>query len=286
MKKTELAAKRVSELKALAEKMKVKLPAGAKKADIVKILMEASGTKGTKTAPKKAKKTAPKKGVERRVAVEKAAEPADEWNMPPGAEEPLMAQERVEDAKYYTGQAAPRPAPEYAGLPHAYGEDRIVMMVRDPYWAFAYWEIEPARIEREKAWFGWDSRLAVRIYDITGVNFDGTNANGYYDQEVYDRIGDWYFDLGRPTHSFCADIGLLSPEGKFLTLARSNYITMPRDSASDIIDEEWMILEEEFARLYGFPVSSSPYAREWARRRRLLEITSPGMFGRERAKRR
>lgn len=284
MNKTELAAKSISELKALAEKIKVKLPARAKKAAIIDILLEAAGPK--KGALKKSAKAVGKRATKRRTVSDKTAETPEKWVIPSGVEEPLMAQERVEDAKYYTGKAVEGGAAQHTGLPHAYGEDRIVLMVRDPYWVFAYWEIDPARIDREKAWFGLDSRLAVRIYDITGVHFDGANANGFYDQEVYDRVGDWYFDLGRPSHSFCADIGLLSSEGRFLTLARSNYITMPRDGASDVIDEEWMSLEEEYARLYGFPAGSSPYAREWARRRQLLEITSPGMFGRERSKRR
>jgi len=163
-------------------------------------------------------------------------------------------------------------------------------MTRDPYVAHAYWEVTPARIEREKAWLGWNSRLCIRIYDVTGVQFDGRNALGYYDQEVYERTGSWYFDLGKPTHSFCADLGLLSPEGKFLTLARSNYVTMPRDGVSDVVDEEWMIVDEEFWKLYGYPEGfpggiSSQQAQEIVKRRRMQEISSPGMSSREKVKR-
>jgi uncharacterized protein len=120
------------------------------------------------------------------------------------------------------------------------------------------------------------------------VQFDGRNAIGYFDQEVYERVGNWYFDFGRPTHSFCADLGLLSPEGRFLTLARSNYVTMPRDGVSDVIDEEWMLVDEEFWKLYGYAEGvhsgSSPgiSEKEMMRRRRLRmqaqAISSPGMF--------
>jgi len=206
--------------------------------------------------------------------------------MPAGVEEPLIAQERVADAKYYTGaQAAEKIAPSSREFPHGYNEDKIVLMVRDPYWAFTYWEVTPARIEKEKAWFGWNSKLCVRIYDITGVQFNGTNAIGYIDQEVFERTGNWYFDLGRPTHSFCAELGLLTPEGRFLTLARSNYINMPRDGVSDVLDEEWMLLEEDFWKLYGFPGGSSPQLQELWKRMRLHGITSPGMSSRDKAKR-
>ncbi len=145
--------------------------------------------------------------------------------------------------------------------------------------------MSPARIEREKKWFGWNSKLTVRIYDVTGIQFDGRNALGYFDQEIFERIGSWYFDVGRPSHAFIADLGLLSPEGRFLTLARSNHIAMPRDGVSDVLDEEWMLVDEEFWRMYGLPSGlSSPQMQEMLKRRREMEISSPGLFARERAK--
>ncbi len=292
MKKSELTAMIFDELKALAKKMKVKLPAGAKKGDIVDALMAADAAAPVKSRKQAvAKKTAESKQAEEkkraiRAPAEKSGRPSGhEWKMPAGVEEPLIAQERVAEAKYYTGAQAEKAAPSSQELPQGYNEDKIVVMVRDPYWIFTYWEVTPARIEKEKAWFGWNSKLCVRIYDITGIQFDGKNAIGYFDQEVFERMGNWYFDLGRPTHSFCADLGLLTPEGRFLTLARSKYITMPRDGVSDVLDEEWMLLEEDFWKLYGFPGGSSLQLQEMWKRMRMHGITSPGMFSREKAKR-
>jgi hypothetical protein len=158
-------------------------------------------------------------------------------------------------------------------------------MPRDPQMAYAYWEVTPARIEREKQWFGWDSTLCVRVYDITGVQFTGNNAQGYYDQEISDRIGSWYFGVNRPGHSLAADIGLRTSNGRFLTLARSNFITMPRDGVSDVIDEEWMITEEEFWKIYGIGGLSSQEVGEMWRQRRgtvLLPGCSPGTGARNR----
>jgi hypothetical protein len=328
MTKSELTAMTVAELKALAKKKKVSLSLTAKKTDIIAALLASERGKmpekkpagkavaATKRAVKKvttAAKQALKKTMEEKkpsaieapATIEKAAVtrrrpaagepaketvPAREWKLPPVAEEPLMAQERVSESKYYTGPAAQAMVPAHGEVPKGYGEDRIVLMMRDPFVAYAYWEATPARIERERAWFGWNSKLCLRIYDVTGVQFDGRNAIGYFDQEIPDRIGNWYFDLGRPSHSFCADLGLLSSEGRFLTLARSNYVTMPHDSTSDVIDEEWMLADEEFWKLYGYPRGmygglSSPQLQERGRRRRMLEITSPGLFSRERQKR-
>jgi hypothetical protein len=320
MKKNELSAKTIAELKALAKKNKIALPAGAKKADMVKALATTAATAAKKTvkpAVKKAVKTSAAKSAEKtvktasmkkkgtakalpkkRTATRKTAAakpvketmPRREWQMPSGVEEPLMAQERVSNAKYYTGMPEHKPPMPYDTLPHEYGGERMALLARDPYMAMGYWELPQARLEKEKAWFGWDSKLCIRVYDVTGIQFDGSNAAAYFDQEVYERVGSWYFDFGRPTHSFCADLGLMAPNGRFLTLVRSNRVTMPRDVVSDVLDEEWMLVDEEFMKLYGIPGSvrgvhgglSSPEAREVLRQRRLLEITSPGTFPKQR----
>ncbi len=315
MKKAELAIMTIAELKALAKKKKVSLSAGVTKAEIIKAIMAVSTVKkpvakkmtaasattaAKKTAvPKKsaaakksvsAKKSSKKPAVKKRVAKKEpsTSAPVREWKMPPGMEEPLMAQEQVSESKYYTGPEQQPSTTTYGELPDSYGEEKIALMTRDPFVAYAYWEVTPSRLERERAWFGVESKLTVRIYDITGVQFDGRNAIGYFDQEVYERVGHWYFDFGRPSHSFCADLGLLSPEGKFLTLARSNFVTMPRDGVSEKIDEEWMLVDEEFWKLYGYGEGlqggSSPAMneKEMIRRRRIRmhaqAISSPGLF--------
>jgi hypothetical protein len=282
----------VASSKQVVRKSDASVKKSVKKTVAKKAVVANSATKKAVKSSKDA--TAPKPVAKKRSSSAGKTSPKTilvrEWKLPPGVEEPLMAQERVSESKYYTGPLPLVPAVASGELPIGYNEEKIAILSRDPNVAYAYWEATPARIERDKAWFGWDSKLCVRIYDITGVQFDGRNAAGYFDQEVEDRIGSWYFDVGRPSHSFCADIGLLSSGGGFLTIARSNYITMPRDGVSDVIDEEWMLVDEEFLKLYGYPEGfrqgvSSPEMQEMLKRRRELEITSPGLFSRDPAKR-
>jgi hypothetical protein len=312
MKDTDLKKMNVAELKALAKKMKIEIVARARKADIVELLAsafrkaekptagktagaakrtavqkEASGTKRKSAVPAKvkARPAAQKSGALPAKPAVSVPPAGREWKTPPRAEEPIMTQVRVSDAKYYTGPGREQTGAS-SGLPLGYGEEKIALMARDPYVAYAYWEVTPSRLERDKTWFGWNGKLTVRLYDVTGVQFDGRNASGYYDQEVNDLVGSWYFDVGRPAHSFIADVGLLTPEGRFLTLARSNSITMPRDGVSDVVDEEWMLADEEFWKLYGFSGGpSSLQLQEMVRIRRMQQITSPGQMNRERPKR-
>jgi hypothetical protein len=322
MKKEDLSSLTIAELKALAKKKKITLPASAKKTDIMKALGGKPAKKSAapkkaaakkKTAAKKkaaarpgraagkktaAKKTAPKRTApkKRPIAGRPAAKTAEqtpplrEWQMPGGWEAPHAGQELVTEAKFFTGMPDHRPAMPYDTLPHEYGRERIGLLARDPHMAFSYWELPQARLEKEKAWFGWDTRLCIRIYDVTGVQFNGTNATAYFDQEVYERVGSWYFDLGRPARAFCCDLGLMAPDGRFLTLLRSNTVVMPREGVSDVLDEEWMMVDEEFMKLYGMPGGAgrggmggmtSAEAQELLRQRRLLEITSPGTFSKQ-----
>lgn len=323
MTREELSSKTVAELKALARKQKIALPAGARKADIIKILAKAGSAAGKKgrnaavegTGRKAAAKPAAraakmkmtsrskqqatagaaaskKRSVTRKTPAAAAAGQAgrrSERMIPAGAEGPLMNQERVSDAKYFTGPPEPGSAKPYGTLPYEYGEERIALMARDTSMVYGYWELPQSRLENEKARFGRGSILCVRVYDVTGVQWDGSNATAYFDQEVHDRVGTWYFDLDRPAHSFCADVGLRSPDGRFLTLLRSNIVTLPREGISDVLDEEWMLLEEQFMKLCGVtsePVGgrSSQQVQEALRQRQMREITSPGMYRKQKTK--
>ena len=65
------------------------------------------------------------------------------------------------------------------------------------------------------------------------------------------------------------DIGLRLANGHFITIARSNTIHTPSDGPSWITDEEWMIPDDMFARLYGMGFGfgrSSPIGKVWVER--------------------
>ncbi len=305
MTKKDLTALTATGLKALARKKK---SAQLKKASAKKQSAKKTAAKKTispkKTAPKRsaaaktAKKSAPKKAAAKKAVAKKAGAKKTAtkkvsvkaarraWVVPKSARKPLQTQEKAVDSKYYTGPDVAQSALGSSDrLPAGYGEDRITLMARDPSLTYAYWEATPERLAKERSWFGNEAELVVRIYDVTGVQFDGRNALGYFDQEVSERAGSWYFETGRPGRSLCADLGIRAPEGRFLTLARSNYITMPRDGVSDVIDDEWMLADEEFWQFYGFPEGgSSLQAQEFWRRSHQRESSSPGLFSRAKGK--
>jgi hypothetical protein len=135
------------------------------------------------------------------------------------------------------------PPPLYANeevreLPKGYGDTKIVAMVRDPHWVFVYWEINHEKRQiLAKMGLGTD-RLVLRAYDITGVAFDGFNANSFLDIEVSDDTDNWYVRLPSSSRTWCIDLGVIANDGSFVLVARSNTVVTPREIPSERKDKE------------------------------------------------
>ena len=140
-------------------------------------------------------------------------------------------------------------------FPPGYGDNKIVILVRDPWWIFSYWEIrkdkedDAARKIRESG----DSpeRSVLRVYDVTDVNFNGRNAHSYFDIELKGLASNWYINVGTPDRSWVVEIGIITKSGNFHMLARSNVVRTPRFGMSDQLDAEWMMPEEEYWKMFG-----------------------------------
>ncbi|MDP3260447.1 MAG: DUF4912 domain-containing protein [Thermodesulfovibrionales bacterium] len=122
-------------------------------------------------------------------------------------------------------------------LPAEYGEDRITLMTVNPWKLFAYWEVREDTLSKIKG------TLVLRVYDVTGIYFDGKNANLVFDVPVHGRIGDSYIGVG-PDKVFIVDIGAVSKAGEFVAIARSNQAATP---ALKVAKEEGIAPED----IYG-----------------------------------
>lgn len=174
------------------------------------------------------------------------------------------------------------PVPE---LPRSYGLDRLVLMVRDPYWLYAYWEITATRMEEITSRYGpqvWDdSRAVLRVYDVTGVEFNGINALRFFDCSLNDHSESWHINVPEANRTYCVDMGRLFPDGTFITILRSNSVTTPRDTLSDNLDEQWMWIEGIYQTLkINAGVNSLTIAEEITERmgKAPLGVSSPGFY--------
>jgi len=175
------------------------------------------------------------------------------------------------------------PVPE---LPESYGVDKLVLMVRDPYWLYAYWEVTATKLDEagsmcdRRMWN--ESSPVLRVYDITGIDFNGYNANSFFDCGLDINAVNWHINVSAANRTYCADLGRILPDGSFVPIMRSNIVSTPRDSLSDKLDEEWMWIEGIYTKhVTGI---SSPLIVEEINRRMgnvPLGISSPGFDSHE-----
>ncbi len=171
-------------------------------------------------------------------------------------------------------------------LPAGYGKDRIVVMVRDPYWLHAYWELTRSAVQRAEAALGQDwhgARPILRLLDVSSHETTSTSESIVRDIEIHGGVNNWYVDVNNPPRSYRIDIGYLARGGQFYVLARSNVVTTPRAGLSDVIDENWSDIDTRKAdRIYamsgGFdPTASSLELKQLFEERLRRPIGSPAV---------
>ena len=152
------------------------------------------------------------------------------------------------DRKHASAGTPPAPPPGvlewgHVPLPGGYKEDRLLLLTIDPYWVHAYWELAargaPEHPEALTVGRG-QVRPVLRVYDVTYVDFDGTNAHGFFDIEITPQTRNWYINLWSPRKSLCAELGTIQPDGTFSPWIRSNIVHTPPAWASPHTEERWM----------------------------------------------
>ncbi|HTP25254.1 MAG TPA: DUF4912 domain-containing protein, partial [Anaeromyxobacteraceae bacterium] len=152
-------------------------------------------------------------------------------------------QEVAERAKLDLGPGASVEKP-VEHIPWSYGQDRITAAAIDPDRLYAYWEVRDDSIERARQGLGpagADAWLNVRVYDTSGLIFDGTNAHSYFDHRVDRSDRQWFFAISKPGSATFVDVGMKSTEGYFVKIVRSGRVDFPRKNPAPPIHEpEWL----------------------------------------------
>ena len=175
------------------------------------------------------------------------------------------AEEQVERSKYEIGIATKDLSAKVPkDLPKGYNKDRIVAMVRDPYWLHCYWELTRQSVQRAEAaleqdWHG--ARPILRVFDVSSHETTSNAEAIVKDIDIHGGCNNWYIEVSNPPRSYRVDIGYLSRRGRFYVLVRSNVVSTPRAGVSDIIDENWSDIDQKQAdRIYAMSGGFDPTA--------------------------
>ncbi len=131
-------------------------------------------------------------------------------------------------------------------LPTRYDISRLALMPKDPNWLFATWDVAVADLEKTLRQMGSgaaEPKLTLRVYDVTLVDFNGSNANTSFDIDV-GSANNWYINLWNDNVSICVELGLKDELNRFYPIIRSNVVRTPPKSSSWRSEEIWMEVKD------------------------------------------
>ncbi|MEM8722012.1 MAG: DUF4912 domain-containing protein [Cyanobacteria bacterium P01_G01_bin.39] len=123
-------------------------------------------------------------------------------------------------------------------LPDGYGESRIMLMPRDPQWAYAYWDVPSEHKEELRRQGG--QQLALRIYDVTDVDINHQAPHSVQEYLCDEMAREWYLPIPVSDRDYIADIGYRCADGRWLVLARSATVSIPPVYPSDWIEDAFI----------------------------------------------
>ena len=137
----------------------------------------------------------------------------------------LSDEEQILAAKYLPRDLPPRLFEEERFLfPESYHVNRVRLLVKDPDWIFAYWDVDPKALEEIGKTVGERSmalsRLSLRVSD--------PQHGGSTDILLPVGARWWYVRTDAAARSYRAELGVILPSGEFRRLAESNRVTTPR----------------------------------------------------------
>lgn len=128
--------------------------------------------------------------------------------------------------------AAPVSESDLTGdLPEYYDETRLVLQIRDPHWAYTYWELPPVerkRLELEVGIFEFaHSHYILRLHNVT---------HGHTQEiKLTENARNWYVYLEDSRCVYQVELGLQSPTEGYTFIALSNLVQTPPDRVA----EQW-----------------------------------------------
>jgi hypothetical protein len=141
----------------------------------------------------------------------------------------LTDEEQIESAKYLPRRSAARVFEEERFLfPQTYGVNRLRLLVKDPQWLFAYWDVDPRALEALRADLG---ERASALAQLTLRVFEDRNG-GASTFLLPQDARTWYVPTRSAGRAYRAEVGVMLPSGEFRSLARSNSVVAPRGERS------------------------------------------------------
>jgi hypothetical protein len=109
-------------------------------------------------------------------------------------------------------------------FPRNYEVNRVRLVVRDPEWLFAYWDVNP------RAFDGIRREMGERAMALSRLTLKVADPEGGPAQIILLPYGarSWYVRIDPGHTRYFAELGITLPSGQFRSLAQSNVVALPR----------------------------------------------------------
>jgi len=180
---------------------------------------------------------------------------ADELLAPSGVSE----EETIESSKYVPARPTRLFEEERFLFPQTYGVSRARLLVKDPDWLFAYWDVDPKAMDELRAGLGERvvalSRITLRVQDPT--------HGGGLAILVPAGARSWYVRTDAAQRAYRAELGVTLPSGEFRSLAVSNTAVVPRRGPSEQPARRMVSWKQTAEAAAGVVDASVPEAGPW-----------------------
>ena len=257
----DLSKKTKAELTAMARRKKIAVTSGMLKDELVKAvkkgLRKIEAQKKTKTAKKISKKKSPKISKSKTVKKPKSAarktteaskikttvkkKTAPKSSSAKGKvkkssrkKPATLKPKTVLSPNTIKRQEPPKLVGTPSDLPERYNDHRLVVLARDPNWAYAYWDLNKARVQDLLSKIRQPSTHARWVLRVFSAELHPTEKEGhYFDIDIDLKSGSYYLDLSRPGARFIVEIGVIDSTGMFRATAQSSPVILPSDHPSE-----------------------------------------------------
>ena len=142
---------------------------------------------------------------------------------------------------YHSQQASGRNQPP---------NDRLVVMVLDPYWLHAHWELSQQNVDRARAALGKDWFEANPVLRLFSIDENNT-ASPARNIPIHGGVNHWYLEVRNPPQTYRLEVGYLAKSGAHFCLARSNTVATPPAGTSESVDNNWANVAENADRIFA-----------------------------------
>lgn len=120
-------------------------------------------------------------------------------------------------------------------VPERYQKDMLEVLAQNAHTIYAYWEISDRKrwlvSQHFRCDWGYMPKI-LRVYDVTSMYFNGSNANSFFDIQTTPEATSWYIHNLLSNATYMLDFGTYTLEGQFVPLLRSSAVATPRNYAA------------------------------------------------------